>query len=75
MTLERNGVPTATFVTHVFDDYARGLCRMQGMETLPIVVLPHPIAARPVVELKQKVADAKSALYSALGTAGGNSHG
>lgn len=75
MTLERNGVPTATFVTHVFDDYARGLCRMQGMETLPIVVLPHPVAARPVVELKQKVADAKSALYTALATGKEGAHG
>ena len=66
MTMERRGVPTATFVTHAFDAYARGLCRMQGMETLPIVVIPHPIAARPVEDLRQKVRKAHPELRSAL---------
>ena len=47
MFLERRGIPTATVVTHAFDSYARGLARMQGMAALPIVVIPHPIAARP----------------------------
>ena len=75
MTLEREGVPTATYVTHVFNDYARGLCRMQGMESLPIIVLPHPIAARPVTELRVKVTAARDALLAALTTQGGGSHG
>ena len=55
MSLERRAVPTATFVTHLFSKSARGLCRMQGMEALPIIVIPHPIAARPVDELLGKV--------------------
>lgn len=66
MTLERQGIPTATFITHVFDGYARGLCRMQGMEALPIVILPHPIAARPVTELREKVRKVYAELRSAL---------
>lgn len=66
MALERRGIPTATYVTHVFDDYARGLCRMQAMETLPIVVIPHPIAARPVDELREKVRHVHAALRAAL---------
>ena len=66
MTLERQGIPTVTFITHVFDSYARGLCRMQGMEALPIVVLPHPIAARPVTELRDKVRKAHAELRAAL---------
>ena len=66
MTMERRGVPTATFVTHAFDAYARGLCRMQAMETLPIVVIPHPIAARPVEELREKVRKAHPELLAAL---------
>ncbi len=66
MTMERRGMPTATFVTHAFDTYARGLCRMQAMETLPIVVLPHPIAARPVEDLRQKVRKAHGDLLAAL---------
>ena len=66
MALERRGIPTATFVTHVFHDYARGLCRMQAMEALPIVVIPHPVAARPVDELREKVRSVHAALRAAL---------
>jgi len=66
MFLERRGIPTATFVTHAFDKYARGLCRMQGMEALPIVVIPHPIAARPTDELREKVRKVHAELRAAL---------
>lgn len=66
MALERRGIPTATFITHVFENYARGLCRMQAMESLPIVVLPHPIAARPVEELREKVRKVYIELRAAL---------
>ena len=66
MFLERRGIPTATFVTHAFDAYARGLCRMQGMESLPIVVIPHPIAARPTEELREKVRKVHAELRAAL---------
>ena len=66
MTLERRGVPTATFVTHVFDQYARGLCKMQGLESLPIVVIPHPIAARPVEDLREKIRNSYVKLREAL---------
>ncbi len=66
MELERKGVPTATFITDAFSTYARGLARMQKMEALPEVVIPHPIAARPTDELRDKVrkvyADVKAAL-------------
>ncbi|MEI8034744.1 MAG: hypothetical protein WCH96_04630 [Betaproteobacteria bacterium] len=68
MHLERQGVPTATFVTHAFDRYARGLCRMQAMQTLPIVVIAHPIAARPIAQLQDKVRGVKSDLIQALTT-------
>lgn len=66
MALERRGIPTATFITHVFEDYARGLCRMQGMQTLPIVVIPHPVAARPVEELREKVRKVHAEVRAAL---------
>ena len=55
MTLERRGIPTATFVTHAFATYAKGLCRMQAMPALPIAVIQHPIASRPRDELQEKV--------------------
>jgi hypothetical protein len=66
MFFERRGIPTATFVTHAFDKYARGLCRMQGMEALPIVVIPHPIAALPRENLRQKVRAVSAELRTAL---------
>jgi predicted dienelactone hydrolase len=66
MTMEGRGIPTATFVTHAFDSYARGLCHMQAMESLPIVVIPHPIAARPVDDLRQKVRKVHADLRAAL---------
>lgn len=66
MSLERRGIPTATFVTHAFHDYARGLCRMQGMAALPIVAIPHPIASRPVDELREKVRKVHAQVRAAL---------
>ena len=66
MTLERRGVATATLVTHVFETYARGLSRMQGMEALPIVVIPHPVAARSPEELRSRIRKVHAELRAAL---------
>jgi hypothetical protein len=66
MALERRGIPTATFVTHAFASYSQGLARMQKMSGLPLIVIPHPVAARSVEELREKVrsvyADVRAAL-------------
>ena len=66
MNLERQGIPTATFLTSVFASYAQGLCRMQGLSALPSVVIPHPIAARPTDELREKVRRVYEQVRSAL---------
>jgi hypothetical protein len=66
MTLERRGVPTATFVSQVFKDYARGLCRMQGLDALPIVVIPHPVAACPPAQLRERVRTVRDELRASL---------
>ena len=66
MFLERRGIPTATVITHAFASYARGLCRMQGMEALPVIVIPHPIAARPTQELREKVGQVYAQMRAAL---------
>jgi hypothetical protein len=66
MSLERRGIPTATFVTHAFEAYARGLCRMQSLAALPIIVIRHPIASRPTAELREKVRIAYPQVLTAL---------
>jgi hypothetical protein len=66
MTLERKGIPTATFVTTSFAAYAKGLCKMQGLEATPLIVLQHPVASRPVPELKEKVQKEYAKIRSAL---------
>ena len=66
MALERKGIPTATLITHVFEDYARGLARMQGMQTLPIVVIPHPVSARQPEELRSRIRKAHAEIRGAL---------
>jgi len=66
MALERRSVPTATFITDAFSRYAQGLAKMQGMEQLPTIVIPHPIAGRPVEELRDKVRLVYSEVVTAL---------
>jgi hypothetical protein len=66
MTLERRGIPTATLITHVFEDYARGLARMQGMKDLPIGVIAHPVAARKPEELRDRIREIYARVRAAL---------
>lgn len=66
MALERQGIPTATFITDAFSTYARGLARMQNMEALPEVVIAHPIAGRPADELRNKVRKVHAEIKAAL---------
>jgi hypothetical protein len=66
MIFEQRGIPSATFVTHSFETYARGLCRMQGWQALPLIVIPHPIAARPQDELRAKVRKVRDQFIAAL---------
>ena len=66
MTLERKGIPTATLITHVFEDYARGLARMQGMKDLPIGVIAHPVAARKPDELRVRIREIYARIRGSL---------
>jgi hypothetical protein len=66
MALERRGIPTATFITHAFAKYAQGLARMQRMQELPLIVIAHPVAARPVEELRAKVRSVYEHVRAAL---------
>jgi hypothetical protein len=53
-------------VTHAFAAYAKGLCKMQGMEDMPLVVIQHPVASRPVTELHEKMKNAHAVTRQAL---------
>lgn len=43
MTLEQQGLPTATIITEVFVRTAEAYVRMLGVPDFPYVVCPHPI--------------------------------
>ncbi len=66
MSLEQKGIPTATVVTDAFATYAKGLCKMQGMESMPLIVIPHPVAGRPEAEVHDKVKTAYALFRRAL---------
>ena len=66
MTFEREGIPTGTIVTTAFSKYGRLLTKMQSMETLPLIVIPHPIAARPVDEVRAVAETASDAIVESL---------
>ncbi len=43
MTLEKQGIPTATVITHVFERKARQEAGAFGVADVPLIVLPHPV--------------------------------
>jgi len=47
VTLERAGVPTATFCSSAFAALGANERRALGMPGLPIVVVPHPVGGIP----------------------------
>ena len=61
MALEKRGLATAVIVTDAFENYARRLAGLSGMEALPLVALPHPVAGRASEEVEAKAARAELA--------------
>ena len=43
ITLERQGIPTATIITSVFVGTAQAYTRLMGVPEFPYLVCPHPI--------------------------------
>lgn len=66
MTFERENMPTGTIVTDAFSEYGQMLTKMQSMEKLPLVVLPHPIAARQADEVREIARDAFDEVMTSL---------
>mgnify|MGYP001163675860 CR=1 FL=1 len=66
MTLERNGIPTVTIVTHSFADYGKRITKLQKMPHLPIVVINHPVAAQLEASIRSDVTAHYSEVVAAL---------
>jgi predicted dienelactone hydrolase len=66
MTLERKGLATGTILTEAFATYGRQLTKLQEMETLPLIVLPHPIAAQPEDHVRSVTRDAFEKVIASL---------
>jgi len=49
---EGAGVPAVVVVTTVFENLARTAARAQGYPDLRMLVLPHPMEARPEAEVR-----------------------
>ncbi|MCE2463920.1 MAG: hypothetical protein J4F46_08450 [Dehalococcoidia bacterium] len=43
ISLESQGIPTATIITHVFERTAQAYTRLLGVSDFPYLVCPHPI--------------------------------
>ena len=52
MVCERLGTPAVVVVTSVFENLARTAARAQGYPAMRILVLPHPLEARPETEIR-----------------------
>ena len=56
MALERHGIPSVAIVTHSFAEYGRRLTRLQKMPDLPLVIIQHPVAAKPEDLVREDIA-------------------
>ena len=56
MALERHGIPAVAIVTHSFAEYGSRLTRLQKMPQLPLVIIQHPVAAKPIEKVQDDIA-------------------
>ena len=54
--MEKLGVPTASIITHVFQNTAKAMTRMMGVPDFEYVVAAHPLSSITDEECKQKAA-------------------
>ena len=55
ITLERQGIPTATIITDVFVTTAQAYTRLMGVPGFPYIVCPHPITNVGATGLDERV--------------------
>ena len=54
--MEKLGIPTASIITHVFQNTAKAMTRMMGVPDFEYVVAQHPLSSINDREAKQKAA-------------------
>ena len=54
--MEKLGIPTASIITHVFQNTAKAMTRMMGVPDFEYVVAPHPLSSITDEQAKQKAA-------------------
>ena len=52
--MERLGVPTASIITHVFNNTAKAMTRMMGVPDYEYAVAPHPLSSLTDDECRQR---------------------
>ena len=64
MALEREGIPAAVVTTTAFERLARHEASALGMETLPVLVIDHPLGGEPPERVADKAARAVAQLVA-----------
>ncbi len=54
--MERLGLPTASIITHVFNNTAKAMTRMMGVPDFEYIVAEHPLSSLTDEECKERAA-------------------
>lgn len=67
MTLQRAGTPAVVVTTTAFETLARHEAHTLGMESLPLLVVDHPLGGEPAERIELRAANAARQLLARLG--------
>jgi hypothetical protein len=68
VTLQRTGTPAIVVTTTAFETLAHHEAHTLGMETLPLLVVDHPLGGEPPERIEARAAAAATQLLARLGT-------
>jgi hypothetical protein len=67
VTLQRAGTPAVVVTTTAFETLARHEAHTLGMESLPLLVVDHPLGGEPAERIELRAAHAARQLLARLG--------
>ena len=67
MTLQRAGTPAVVVTTTAFETLAHHEAHTLGMESLPLLVVDHPLGGEPAERIELRAANAARQLLARLG--------